>query len=270
MAASPSPGEETHSAPENVGEPVTMQQLSSLLENHRTGMKDDMTALIQTSSQSLHVSMDALRGDMIAFNKRLIEMETIVGENFERLTSAEATIKSMQSQNKLLYDHVEDLENRPRRSNLRIVNVPEGSETGREPKQFLADLLMETGPELFTSTPLIDRTHRTGPVSERGSTKSRSFVVCFHNYSDKDKLLRWAMKHELKFRNVTLRVYQDMSASLAKKRAAFNDIKQELYRKGVRFGLLHPARLRVTFEGETVYFDTPEEAKAFYDRRIAG
>jgi len=56
----------------------------------------------------------------------------------------------------------------------------------------------------------------------------------------------------------------------AKKRAAFNDIKQELYRKGVRFGLLHPARLRVTFEGETVYFDTPEAARAFYDRRIAG
>ena len=83
-------------------------------------------------------------------------------------------------------------------------------------------------------------------------------------------MLRWAMKHELKFRNVSLRVYQDMSAFLAKQRAAFNDIKQELYRKGVRFGLLHPARLRVTFEGETVCFDTPDEARAFYDRRIAG
>jgi len=79
-----------------------MRQLSSLLETHRTGMKEDMAALIQTSSQSLRVSMDALRGDVISFH-------------FERLTSAEATIKSMQSQNKLLYDRVEDLENRSRR-----------------------------------------------------------------------------------------------------------------------------------------------------------
>lgn len=270
MAASESPGEETHSAPESVGEPVTMRQLSSLLETHRTGMKEDMTALIQTSSQSLRVLMDALRGDVISFNKRLTDTETIVGTNFERLTSVEATIKAMQARNKLLHYRVEDLENRSRRSNLRIVNVPEGSENGRDPKQFMADLLMETaGREVFASPPLIDRAHRTGPVPERGSTKSRSFIVCFHSYSDKDKMLRWAMKHKLKFRNVSLRVYQD-SASLAKQRAAFNDIKQELYRKRVRFGLLHPARLRVAFEGETVYFDTPDEARAFYARRIAG
>ena len=55
--------------------------------------------------------MDAVRGDVILFNKRLTE--TIVSENFERLTWAKATIKSiksiksMQSQNKLRYDRVE-------------------------------------------------------------------------------------------------------------------------------------------------------------------
>ena len=264
-----SPGETTHPVIEGESEPVTIQQLASLLEIHRTSMKEDMAMLIQASFQPLQSSMDALRGDVSSFNKRLTATETIVGENFERLTSAEATIKSMQSQNKLLQDRLEDLENRSRRSNLRIVNIAEGSETGMEPKQFIADLLMATlGPELFASPPLIDRAHRTGPLPERGSTKSRSVIVCFHNFSDKEKILRWAMKHELKYHNATLRVYQDMSVTLARKRAAFNDIKHELYRKGIRFGLLHPARLRVTFEGESVYFDTPEEAEAFYNQRI--
>ncbi|KAK0155340.1 putative nuclease HARBI1 [Merluccius polli] len=42
-----------------------------------------------------------------------------------------------------------------------------------------------------------------------------------------------------------------MSANLARRRATFNGIKQELYRKGIRFGLLYPARLRVTFDGES-------------------
>ena len=68
-------------------------------------------------------------------------------ENFEKITWAEATVKSLESQNK----H-EDLENRLRWSYLRIV----GSETEKL-KQFIAYFLMEALGEIFTSPPPIDR-----------------------------------------------------------------------------------------------------------------
>lgn len=57
MAAGPDPssGERIHSVLETVGEPVTEQQLSSLLGYHRTGMKEYMLVLLQISSQSLHL-----------------------------------------------------------------------------------------------------------------------------------------------------------------------------------------------------------------------
>lgn len=86
--------------------------------------------------------------------------------------------------------------------------------------------------------------------------------------SFKEKVLRWAI-NELKYRNVTLRVYQDMSETLAIKRVAFNDIKQKLYRKR-DFGLSYPSSLCITFEGESIYFDSTGQAKAFYDQWIAG
>ncbi|TNN31647.1 hypothetical protein EYF80_058196 [Liparis tanakae] len=118
MAARPSPGEETSSAP-SAPEPVTMRQLASLLETHRTGMKGDMPALIHASSR-------AARGrDLL---QPAAHRHGDVGTNSERLTAVEATIESMQARNKLLHDRVEDLENRSRRSNLRIVTVPEGPE----------------------------------------------------------------------------------------------------------------------------------------------
>ena len=75
-------------------------------------------------------------------NKLLTETETRVGENFERITSLEATVKTLESQNNHLLDRVEDLENRLCRSNLPFVNIPDGSETGKEPKQFIVDFLM--------------------------------------------------------------------------------------------------------------------------------
>lgn len=60
-----------------------------------------------------------------------------------------------------------------------------------------------------------------------------------------------------------------MSETLAIKRVAFNDIKQKLYRKR-DFGLSYPSSLCITFEGESIYFDSTGQAKAFYDQWIAG
>lgn len=70
-------------------------------------------------------------------------MESVAGDNFERLTVAEASIKMLQTQNQSLADRCDCLENRSRRVNLRILNIPEGSEDGKDPIKFISDVLME-------------------------------------------------------------------------------------------------------------------------------
>lgn len=37
---------------------------------------------------------------------------------------------------------------------------------------------------------------------------------------------------------------------------------------GIRFRLLYPARLRITFDDGTYYFDSADSAQEFYDQRI--
>lgn len=36
-------------------------------------------------------------------------------------------------------------------------------------------------------------------------------------------------------------------ATLARRGAEFKDVKAQLYQAGVKFGLIHPAKLRITF-----------------------
>ncbi|KAF7645266.1 hypothetical protein LDENG_00207290 [Lucifuga dentata] len=93
-------------------------------------------------------------------------------------------------------------------------------------------------------------------------------MVCFHRFQEKERALQWARQHEIKYKGHNLRIYSDISATLAKKRAAFKNIKQLLYRRGLKFQLLHPARLQVLFEEETFVFGTPEEAQQFYNQRV--
>lgn len=94
------------------------------------------------------------------------------------------------------------------------------------------------------------------------------FLVCFSRFQQKEAALRWARNHELKYQGATIQVYQDVSTTLAKKRAALNGIKQAMYQKNIRFHLLYPAWLRVMCGDDVLTFDSPDEAQKFYDQRF--
>ncbi len=119
-------------------------------------------------------------------------------------------------------DRVDDLENRSRRANLRILNVPENSEKGQSTVKFVSEMLMEVMcQEVFEKPPELERAHRSlGPKPQEGRPP-RPLVICFYRFQEKEKALRWARQNEARYKDSTLRIYPDISADLARKRAAF-------------------------------------------------
>ena len=111
----------------------------------------------------------------------------------------------------------------------------------------------------------VTRAHRIGikPTDEGRRSKPRVFLVHFHYFQDKHHVSR--QRQELDFRGSRVFFHNDSSAEQGRKRAAFRDVKSLHYKKGIRFGLLHPARLQVIHDGKIHYFDSPEAAKKFYD-----
>ena len=99
---------------------------------------------------------------MTSFNNRLTKTEVLVGENFETLTEMETVVKSLQSQATVPLEQVDNLENRSKSSNLRIINIPEVSESDQDPLKFASDLLMTMmGPGVFDNSQEIERAHRS-------------------------------------------------------------------------------------------------------------
>ena len=63
---------------------------------------------------------------------------------------------------------------------------------------------------------------------------------------------------------MTISIFADHTAKVARARAAFNDVRHRLREiPGIRFGLLYPVRLRVTHNGAEKEFKIPEDAMAF-------
>lgn len=243
--------------------------LTAEMEKQRENLKEDMATLIQASLAPIQSSIASFREMVDTLGQRVTSVEITAGENFEALSRVEKAVSELQAVNATLVDHIDDLENRSRRANLRIINVPEGSEPNGDMVTFVSTLLKDMmGNQVFATLPELDRAHRALMQKPKDGQPPRAIIVAFHKYQDREKALRWARQNVMQYKGHALRLYPDLSANLSKKRAAYKNVKSALYQKGIQFRLLYPARLRVSYGGDTLMFETPSEAEAFYTRSI--
>ena len=59
-------------------------------------------------------------------------------------------------------------------------------------------------------------------------------------------------------------IFPDYTAGVAKARAAFNNVRSLLRgRQEIRYGIIFPARLRISYNGDNKEFLDPEKAMAY-------
>lgn len=85
---------------------VAMDQLSA---KQRTSLKEDVSTLIQDAIRPIQASLDSLQTTVTSSQSGLTSVESVAGDKFERLTAAESTIKTLQSQTQSLLDRVTTL-----------------------------------------------------------------------------------------------------------------------------------------------------------------
>lgn len=137
----------------------------------------------------------------------------------------------------LLTDKLDDLENRSRRSNLRLVNVPEKME-GTDAVAFLERWLPEVlRPTAFPAPLLIERAHRLpGRTQPNRSTRPRVLIVKFLNFQDKVCVMRAARaKGKVMCGDQGIMFFPDLSAELHRRRRCFDVVKQQLRSLNIRY-----------------------------------
>ncbi|KAI4890319.1 hypothetical protein NFI96_032092 [Prochilodus magdalenae] len=155
----------------------------------------------------------------------------------------------------------DNIESHSRRSNVRAIGILEKME-GADPTNFMTELLLETvSSDYFQHRPILERAYRLGQAVAAGGTDSNKLRL-FQSFQDKERVLRRS-RDGVSFRGHNIRFFQNYSADLPLQRAAFRAVKAALYKEGVRFNMLYPARLRVVSKDGFKIFETPEAAQAF-------
>lgn len=94
----------------------------------------------------------------------------------------------------------------------------------------------------------------------------------FHYHSDCVDILRRARElRQIKVRGMNISLFPDLTAKIARARAALNEVRRQLRSiDSVRNGLFYPARLRITYNGVEKDFISAEEASDFVKTLVPG
>ena len=192
--------------------------------------------------------------------ERVTTLEERVSTVEDTLYPFEKELRGLQEKTNQQAAKLDEIEDRLRRNNVRVIGLPERSE-GSNTISFMEGWLRDIfGPDTFSSFFSIERAHRVPfkPPQEGGRPRSLLFKLFY--YGDKVTLLQKARERgDITYNGARISFYPDFSPDLQKRRAEFTQIKRTLQQHKVVYALQYPARLRVTALGRTFFFNSPAE-----------
>ena len=150
------------------------------------------TASVQTLLQhfgGLKEEVGLIRHDFQKIRERTTAVESRVSEVEDRMAPLVRELQVTARIATANENRNEDIENRLRRSNVRIVGLPEKTE-GRDPTAFVEAWLQEVfGKDAFTPFYSVERAHRVPPRPLPPGNPPRTMLAKLLNFEDKEIIL---------------------------------------------------------------------------------
>lgn len=204
----------------------------------------------------------SVKGDVQAHSRRLDEAEERISRTEDDVASLQGKVQQLEQTVADLSNKITSYEDRNRRSNLRLVGLPEKSED-KDMCGFLEKWLTDALGDCFTSPPIIERAHRIGPYRPKATTP-RVVIMKFLNYRDRETAMTAARKmKEIFYKDHRLSLFPDLSPETRRQQRRFDGVKAKLRALNIRYGMLYPAQLMITHNERRIIFKSDEEAEDY-------
>lgn len=238
-------------------------EISKIIRSElKSALTDDFNALkseLQGMRSEVANNMKAMRAEVDHIKTDIQDMKGGLSTWSDEVTSLQATVSSLKNQVATLKDRCEDMEGRMRRGNIRIAGIEEqpNSSSPKAVAKIIREVLQ------LDRDIKVDRSHRALATRNQGDReRPRVIIAKLHYDGDAVEILRKARDGApLSYNGHRIAIFPDYTASVAKARAAFTDVRKALRgRKEIRYGLFYPARLRITHRDEDTEFVDPQKA----------
>ena len=159
--------------------------------------------------------------------------------------------------------HLEDLDNRGRRCNVRVRGIPESVENDQiiPALQRVFNSLLERQED--TAIEFV-RAHRALRPRGPDDAPPRDVVCCLQNFQLKEDIMRKARRNDhIVFNGANIMLYQDLSQITLKNRRAMCPLLEQLREREIKYTWRFPFALVVTVAGKQHTLRTPTDLPYF-------
>lgn len=251
--------------------PITDPNLIQAMKS----MANDIVAVIDAKISTVLEAIDNQSSKIQSIVQRVQEAEDRIEVTETTCTANETKIQVLEKRICDLTEQIDDLENRGRRCNARIIGLPEDTE-GTNPLKFFEKWIPDyLNLDTKAGKVKLERAHRSLAPKPVLNRRPRPVIVRFHNFQDKQRVMaaaskRFALNNSKQTSDAdTPRIsfFNDYSAAVVQKRKAFNEVKIRLREMQMEYALLYPATLSVKVGQMRKKFTSPEEVAVFLDSR---
>ncbi|GAA6068639.1 uncharacterized protein LOC122824645 [Tachysurus ichikawai] len=151
-----------------------IKQVHEVQSSANTATNDDILGAIHSlradfSKQTMMDAIKSIKTDLINHLKRIGEAEERISQIEVDITALQHKVKELEGVTLSLCNKIQDLENRGRRSNLRLIGLPEKTER-LDVCTFLENWLPNLLSNTFKSALVIERAHRVRQINPNRPT----------------------------------------------------------------------------------------------------
>lgn len=217
-------------------EPIKADIITALRKDLASVIREELKRALADDFESLKTEIQAMRteittniatvsADINRVKTQVKDMEEGLSTWSEEVVSVQTTVTDLQKLVEELRGKCDDMEGRMRRGNIRITGVPElaGSSSPTAVSKLLKDVLH------LEKEVRVERSHRALTQRKPGD-KPRVIIAKMHNEGDAQDILRKARDRggQLNLNGNPIAIFPDFTASVAKARAAFTDVRKML------------------------------------------
>ena len=184
-------------------------------------------------------------------------MEERISDAEDTIESIDTIVKENEKCKKLLTPNIQEIQDKMRRPNLRIIGVEESEDLQlKGPANIFNKIMEENFPNLKRELPMnIQEAYRTPNRLDLSRNTSHHIIIKTPNALNKERILKAVReKGQVTYKRRPIRITQDFSPETMKARRSWADLMQTLREHKCQPRLLYPVKLSITIDGKTKIF----------------
>ena len=153
-----------------------------------------------------------------------------------------------------------------KRSNIRIIGVPEGEEDEQKIENLFEQLMKENFPNLAKEIDFqeVQEAQRVPKKLDPRRNTPRHIIITLAKIKEKERILEAAReKDTVTYKGVAIRLSADFSKETLQARRGWQEVFQVMKGKDLHLRLLYPAKLSFRMEGQIKCFSDKVKLKEF-------